>query len=79
MKMKPVDSIPKPEGRRYHRLQDFLEEFMNFDAKIVMVEFEENEYKNTKSAKDALQQAVKRSKYSIAVARRKDKIFLMKI
>ena len=44
MKLIPVDAIPKMGG--YHKLQDLIEEFVNGDAKIVKVDFGEDDYKS---------------------------------
>ena len=44
MKLIPVDAIPKVSG--YHKLQDLIEEFVNGDAKIVKVDFGEDDYKS---------------------------------
>lgn len=79
MKMKPVDSIPAPKRCVKHPLQDFIMDFMDLDSRIVLIELEENEYKSVISAEQSFKTAVKRSGYPIKVARRKDKIFLMKI
>lgn len=48
MKLIPVDAIPKVSG--YHKLQDLIEEFVNGDAKIVKVDFGEDDYKSQRSA-----------------------------
>ena len=48
MKLIPVDAIPKMGG--YHKLQDLIEEFINGDAKIVKVDFGEDDYKSQRSA-----------------------------
>lgn len=44
MKLIPVDAIPKVSG--YHKLQELIEEFVNGDAKIVKVDFGEDDYKS---------------------------------
>ena len=44
MKLIPVEQIPKMNG--YHKLQDLIEEFVNGDAKIVKVDFTEDDYKS---------------------------------
>lgn len=44
MKLVPVDQIPKISG--YHKLQELIEEFVNGEAKIVKVDFGEDDYKS---------------------------------
>ena len=44
MKLIPVDAIPKVSG--YYKLQDLIEEFVNGDAKIIKVDFGEDDYKS---------------------------------
>ena len=44
MKLIPVDTMPKAGG--YHKLQELIEEFVNSDAKIVKVDFNEDDYKS---------------------------------
>lgn len=44
MKLIPVDAIPKMGG--YHKLQELIEEFVSGDAKIVKVDFGEDDYKS---------------------------------
>ena len=79
MKMKPVDSIPNIKRHAKHPLQDFIADFMDLDSRIVMVEYEENDYKSATVAASCLSVAAKKSGYPVKVTKRKDKIFLMKI
>ena len=65
MKLIPVDAIPKVSG--YHKLQDLIEEFVNGDAKIVKVDFGEDDYKSPTVCRSCLSAAIKRSKRSVKV------------
>ena len=76
MKLIPVDAIPKVNG--YHKLQELIEEFVDFDAKIVKVDFGEEDYKSPAVCRSCMAAAIKRSKRSIKVWRRGNEIFLSK-
>ena len=76
MKLIPVDAIPKMGG--YHKLQDLIEEFVNGDAKIVKVDFGEDDYKSPTVCRSCLAAAIKRSKRSVKVWRRGNEVFLSK-
>ena len=76
MKLIPVDAIPKMGG--YHKLQDLIEEFVNGDAKIVKVDFGEDDYKSPTVCRSCLAAAIKRSKRSVKVWRRGNAVFLCK-
>lgn len=76
MKLVPVDQIPKISG--YHRLQELIEEFVNGEAKIVKVDFGEDDYKSPTVCRACLAAAVKRSKHSVKVWRRGNEVFLSK-
>lgn len=76
MKLIPVDAIPKVSG--YHKLQDLIEEFVNGDAKIVKVDFGEDDYKSPTVCRSCLSAAIKRSKRSVKVWRRGNEVFLSK-
>ena len=65
MKLIPVDAIPKVSG--YHKLQELIEEFVNGDAKIVKVDFTEDDYKSPAVCRSCLAAAIKRSKRSVKV------------
>ena len=56
MKLIPVDAIPKVSG--YHKLQDLIEEFVNGDAKIVKVDFGEDDYKSPTVCRSCLSAAI---------------------
>lgn len=76
MKLIPVDAIPKVSG--YHKLQELIEEFVNGDAKIVKVNFTEDDYKSPTVCRSCLAAAIKRSKRSVKVWRRGNEVFLSK-
>lgn len=76
MKLILVDAIPKMSG--YHKLQELIEEFVNSNAKIVKVDFGEEDYKSPAVCRSCLAAAIKRSKRSIKVWRRGNEIFLSK-
>ncbi|MBM6725019.1 hypothetical protein [Pseudoflavonifractor phocaeensis] len=76
MKLIPVDAIPKVNG--YHKLQELIEEFVNSDAKIVKVDFGEEDYTSPAVCRSCMAAAIKRSKRSIKVWRRGNEIFLSK-
>lgn len=76
MKLIPVDAIPKVNG--YHKLQELIEEFVDSDAKIVKVDFGEEDYKSPAVCRSCMAAAIKRSKRSIKVWRRRNEIFLSK-
>ena len=76
MKLIPVDAIPKVSG--YHKLQELIEEFVNGDAKIVKVDFGEDDYKSPTVCRSCLAAAIKRSKRSVKVWRRGNEVFLSK-
>ena len=76
MKLIPVEQIPKMNG--YHKLQDLIEEFVNSEAKIVKVDFTEEDYKSATVCRSCLAAAIKRSKRSVKVWRRGNEVFLSK-
>lgn len=76
MKLIPVDEIPKTKG--YHKLQEFIEEFVNGDAKIAKVDFSEEDYKSPGVCRSCLAIAIKRSKHQVKVWRRGNEVFLSK-
>ena len=76
MKLIPVDAIPKVNG--YHKLQELIEEFVDSDAKIVKVDFGEEDYKSPAVCRSCMAAAIKRSKRSLKVWRRGNEIFLSK-
>ena len=76
MKLIPVDAIPKVSG--YHKLQELIEEFVNGDAKIVKVDFTEDDYKSPAVCRSCLAAAIKRSKRSVKVWRCGNEVFLSK-
>lgn len=77
MKLVPTEHIP---GRcAKHDLQKLIEEFMNGEAKVVNVDFNEHDYKSSKSCAGCFHNAIRRSGYSVKVCRRGDKVFLYKM
>lgn len=76
MKLIPVDTMPKAGG--YHKLQELIEEFVNSDAKIVKVDFNEDDYKSPTVCRSCLAAAIKRSKRSVKVWKRGNEVFLSK-
>lgn len=77
MKMIPVDCIPEKAHDR-HRLQDLIQEFVNMDAKIVKLDFDQDDYKSPAVCRSCLAIAIQRSKRPIKVWRRGDEVFLSK-
>ena len=77
MKFVEVESIPKRRAR--HHLQDFIEEFINSDAKIVKVIFSNHDYKSSRVCQSCLGVAAKKSGCRIRVSLRGDEVFLSKI
>lgn len=76
MKLMPVESVPKRRAK--HRLQDLIEEFVNSDAKVVKIIFDEDDYKTPKVCRACLGVAVKKSGYSIKVSIRGNEVYLSK-
>ena len=74
MKLIPVDAIPKMGG--YHKLQELIEGFVSGDAKIVKVDFGEDDYKIPAVCRSCLAAAIKRSKRSVKIWRRGNEAFL---
>ena len=77
MKFEEVGSIPKRRSK--HHLQDFIEEFVNSDAKIVKVIFSEHDYKSSKVCRSCLGVAAKKSGHRIKVSLRGEEVFLSKL
>ena len=77
MKFEKVEFIPK--RRTKHHLQDFIEEFISSDAKIVKVIFSDEDYKSSKVCRSCLGVAVKQSGHPIKVSLRGEEVFLSKI
>ena len=77
MKLVPTEHIP---GRcAKHDLQKLIEEFINGEAKVVNVDFNEHDYKSSKSCAGCFHNAIRRSGYTVKVCRRGDKVFLYKM
>lgn len=68
-----VSDIP---GKRKHRLQQFLEDFMLTRAKHYEVLYDEDEYKTPLIAYKCLMIAVKTSKLPIKVSYRAGRVFM---
>lgn len=77
MKLIPVESVPKRRAR--HHLQDLIEEFVNGDAEIVRIDFNDHDYKSSKVCRSCLGVAAKQSGYRIKVSIRDGEVFLSKI
>lgn len=77
MKFEEVESIPKRRSK--HHLQDFIEEFVNCDAKIVKIIFSEHDYKSSKVCRSCLGVAAKKSGHNIKVSLRGKDVFLSKL
>lgn len=77
MKFEEVEFIPKRRSK--HHLQDFIEEFVNSDAKIVKVIFGEHDYKSSRVCRSCLGVAAKKSGYHIKVSLRGEEVFLSKL
>lgn len=78
MTLIPVDFIPAHKSGERNKLQKLLKDFANSDLRFVEVEFKEDEYKNLMSCYGSLHRAILRTKYPIKVAKRRDKIYLVK-
>lgn len=76
MKLIPVESVPKRRSK--HHLQDLIEEFVNGDAEIVKVDFNEHDYKSCKVCRSCLGVAAKKSGYHLRVSLRNGEVFLSK-
>ena len=76
MKLIPVDFIP--DKRRYHKLQDLIEEFVNGPYEVVKCQFEEGDYKSANVCGCCLRVAVTRSRYKLKVFKRGDEVYLAK-
>lgn len=77
MKLVPTDKIPEFK-RKYNKLQEIIEDFVNGPYEVVKVQLKDGEYKNTKSCVGCLRIAIKRSRYSVKVFKRGDDIYLSK-
>lgn len=77
MKLVPTDKIPEFK-RKYNKLQEIIEDFVNGPYEVVKVQLKDGEYKNTKSCVSCLRIAIKRSRYSVKVFKRGDDIYLSK-
>jgi hypothetical protein len=76
MRATAINCIPASNSN-YHRLQEFLEDFVQMDTKFAKVEFG-NEYASTKSAVNCLQVAAVRGRFPVKVTQRKDEIYLVR-
>lgn len=77
MKLIPVGEIPGRRGR--HHLQDLIKEFVESDAKIVKIDFNDHDYKSSKVCRSCLGVAAKKSGHPIKVSIRGEEVFLSKI
>lgn len=77
MKITKVDALPTKRSYKKN-LQGALDEFMNSNAKIVKVEYAEDEYIHPRSCYASLHTAVKRSGYGIQVRMVNKEIYLIK-
>lgn len=77
MKFIPVEAVPKRRSR--HHLQDFIEEFVRSDTKVVQIDFSEHDYKSAKVCRSCLGIAAKHSGHPIKVSLREGVVYMSKI
>ena len=66
-----------PNKRDYNNLKDELERFVQSGLKVARVDFQEGEYKDSRSAANCLRQAIKRHLYNgIKVLERNGNVYL---
>ena len=77
MTLEFVEKLPKRKRPR-HRLQDFIEKFVNDDHKIAKVNLDEHDYKSLKVCYSCLRVAVQRSGRLVKVMMRGSDVYLVK-
>jgi len=77
MKFIPVDDIPMRRSK--HDLRQFIEDFIESDAKIVKVIFSDQDYKSSRVCRSCLGVAVTKSGYNIKAVIRGEEVFLKKL
>lgn len=77
MKLVSVEVLPKKRASR-KQLQEFIEVFVNGDANISRVDFEEGEYASEKTCYSTLHKAVERSGHPVRVMMRAGSVYLVK-
>lgn len=77
MKLVPVEALP---GKRLkHRLQDLIKEFVESDAEIVKIDFNEHDYVSAKVCRSCLGIAIKTSGYNVRAHIRGEEVYMCKI
>ena len=76
LKMEKVERVPGVNAKK--KLQQFIEEFVNSDAELVKVHFEETDYKSPKVCRSCLANAVIRSGHKIKVFLRGTEVYMSK-
>lgn len=81
MKFIKVEGLPKIRKHKITcaEMQAQFDEFMNLNTKICKVEFKENEYSTTMSARNTLHTSAKRYGYPIKVVTRNDVIYFVRL
>lgn len=78
MKLQYVDSLPSAR-RGKHDVQNLIKEFVDSDAKIAKVDFNEHDYKSPSVCRNCIAVSVKRSRRPVKVHQRGNDVYLTKI
>lgn len=77
LKMEKVEKVPEV-SRSKKKLQQFIEEFVNGDAEVVKIHFDDTDYKSAKVCCSALRLAIIRSGHKIKVFKRGEDAYMAK-
>ena len=76
MRAVPINCIP--EAKRYHRLQAFLEEFVNSNVGFAKIELAPDEYESPLIAYRCIGLAAKRGNHPVKVIKRGNDLYLVR-
>lgn len=77
LKMEKVNEVPEVSNAK-KKLQQFIEEFVNDDAEVVKIHFDETDYKSAKVCCCSLRLAIIRSGHKIKVFKRGEDVYMAK-
>lgn len=77
LKMEKVEKVPEVSNSK-KKLQQFIEDFVNGDAEVVKVHFEETDYKSADVCCSCLRIAITRSGHKIKVFKRGEDVYMAK-
>ena len=77
LKMEKVEKVPEVSNSK-KKLQQFIDDFVNSNAEVVRVHFEETDYKSANVCCSCLRTAIARSGHKIKVFKRGDDVYMAK-